>query len=99
VSIAVGLVSLLGILAAEDRREREAQAARAEAVAAENAQIETLRMAREEADRRESQERAKRQEALNRLPEFGDTCVDIGFKIGSNSYTDCVIELYRRARL
>lgn len=98
VTIAAGLVSLIGILAAEDRREKDAQATRAKAVVAEREQMETLRMAREETDRREAHERAKRQEALNRLPEFGDTCIDIGFKIGTNSYVDCVIELYRRAR-
>jgi hypothetical protein len=92
------LGGLLRMIAEDERRNRQDAEARAALAERQRLSAEQARLAQAEATRAEAQTRARDQAALDRLPEFGLTCADLGFKTGSNSYSDCVIELYRRAR-
>jgi hypothetical protein len=91
-------VSILALLAAEDR-QAEAERSRREAAERERERAAAqARREREAVIALEVARQEKRQNALNRLPEFGAVCSDLGFKTGSTPYSDCVMELYRRAR-
>ena len=86
------------MMAEDERRKKQEEEIRAARAEQQRLSAEQARVAQAEALRAEAVARARDQEALNRLPEFGATCTDLGFKTGSTSYSDCVIELYRRAR-
>ena len=92
------LGGLLRMMAEDERRKKQEEEIRAARAEQQRLSAEQARVAQAEALRAEAGARARDQEALNRLPEFGATCADLGFKTGSTSYSDCVIELYRRAR-
>ena len=92
------LGGLLRMMAEDERRNRQDAEARAALVERQRLSAEQARLAQAETSRADAQARARDQAALERLPQFGATCADLGFKTGSNSYSDCVIELYRRAK-
>jgi hypothetical protein len=85
-------------MARDERLKKEQEAARQAELERQRRTAEQERLAQLEFEHRSAEAKAKDQAALDRLPEFGATCADLGFKRGSTPFADCVIELYKRAR-
>jgi hypothetical protein len=92
------LGALLGAIARDERIKKEQDAARQAELEQQRRTVEQARLAQLESDRRAAETKAREQAALDRLPEFGTTCAELGFKRGSTPFSDCVIELYKRAK-
>jgi hypothetical protein len=92
------LGGLLKMMAEDERRKAREEQAQTERLEQQRRLSEQARSAQLQAERSEAQAKARDQAALDRLPEFGVICADLGFKTGSTAYSDCVVELYRRAK-